>query len=204
MIALLHTSPVHISRFDKLLEKLGIDQPVKHFVNEKILKKALETGKIDQEGFNEEIKKIQKESPELIICTCSTFGAACDLVDGVERIDRPIAEYLVKKYASIAIAYTAISTKESSFELVKNTAKRLKKDLSIIEIDCTAFWSYFESGETETYYQKIANNIISTKKDAEAIFLAQASMEPTIAYLSDIGIEVVSSPEYGMKEILRG
>ena len=48
MIAFLHTSPIHIETFEKLVRKLDKNVEIKHFVNEKLL----ETGVVLVEGDN--------------------------------------------------------------------------------------------------------------------------------------------------------
>ena len=69
MIAFLHTSPIHIETFEKLVRKFDENMEINHFVNEKLLETALINGKTDVVSFKKEIELIKKENPSLLICT---------------------------------------------------------------------------------------------------------------------------------------
>lgn len=203
MIAFLHTSAVHVERFEKLVKKYNTTIEIKHFVKEDLLKIALETGSIAKDRFEKTIQNIQEiEQPALLICTCSTYGKLCEQLEQVHRIDQPIVEAIVAKYSKIAVAYTVNSTKEISKELIQRTAARQQKKISIIDADCSHCWTYFEKGDIAKYAWAIAEHLQAIHQDAEVIFLAQASMEGAKKYLQDIGCEVVSSPEFGVKAFL--
>lgn len=203
MIAFLHTSPTLIERFNEILETIKFQTEVKHYLNEEILKNALQKGNTDSAGFKTEIEKIQLDQPALIICSCSTYGVESDKYKGVERIDRPIAEYLVKTYTTIGLAYAASSTKEASKDLLFASADKANKTIEVIDCDCTKSWKHLEVGDKESYLKEIAKEVTAIDSKVEAIFLAQASMENAKSYLQNISIEVVSSPEYGIQKLLK-
>ena len=202
MIAFLHTSDIHIPKFDALVKKYNPTIEIRHFVNAAILKSALENGKTDNETFLAEVEKIKKDKPQLIICTCSTYGGECDHTEGIERIDFPIAEYLVKNYRRIALAYTALSTKNTSEDLLLKTARQLDKKIEILHCDCTDGWPYYEKNDAENYGFHIAEKIRDIETEVDAVFLAQASMEVAKPYLNDISKNVYSSPEFGINTFL--
>lgn len=202
MIAFLHTSDIHIAKFDALVKKYNSNIEIRHFVNEDILKSALENGKTDRETFYSEIEEIKKENPRLIICTCSTYGGECDNTKGIERIDFPIAEYLVQKYSRIGLAYTALSTKNTSEDLLLKTAKQLNKKIEILHCDCTDCWPFYENSDFENLCLHIAEKIREISPKVEAVFLAQASMEVAKPYLHNLSKNVYSSPEFGIKTFL--
>jgi len=77
-IALLHTSESHIKRFNKIIQKIDDSVKLKHYVKEDLLTIAQQTGKIDRAAFLEELTQIKKEGSDIIICTCSTYGAICE------------------------------------------------------------------------------------------------------------------------------
>lgn len=203
MIAFLHTSSIHVKRFEELTKRVDPKMVTRHFVHEDLLATALLTGKTDSRGFIEEVRKIKNESPDLIICTCSTYGNECESIAAVERIDKPIAEYLVSNYTKIGLAYTAISTKVISENLILDVAKSIGKVVEVIDCDCTGSWKYFEKGDIDNYEKEIAKTIKFNTSNADVIFLAQASMENAKRYLQPFEKEVVSSAEFGVKAILQ-
>jgi len=202
MIAFLHTSNIHIDKFEKLVRKFNSDVTIKHFVNADLLNYALKNGKTDIKSFQKEVFKIKNENPDLIICTCSTYGKECDKTKDVERIDEPIVKFLVSNYTKIGLAYTANSTKEVSKNLILNMAKKRNKDIEIINCNCCSSWKHYETNDFENYAKSIAKKIESIENDVEAIFLAQASMEDSKGYLKDFSKKIYSSPEFGVKEYL--
>lgn len=202
MIAFLHTLQSNVDKFDTIAQKYAANRSIKHFVNETLLTNALNTGKSDCEGFRAEIEAIRKLNPELIICTCSSYGEACDRRIDVERIDEPIVKYIVANFKKIGLAYAATSTRSVSADLIRTTATVMDKEVDIIDIDCSEAWPYFQQKDFDQYAKQIAKTVKAQASQVEVIFLAQASMEDAKLHLDDLNIEVLSSPEYGVKSYL--
>ncbi|MDG1803649.1 hypothetical protein [Flavicella sp.] len=203
MIAFLHTSDIHIPKFEKLVRKYNNDVEIKHFVNSDLLTSALQTGKTDTDSFMLEVKKIKKLKPNLIICTCSTYGAACDTNESIHRIDLPIAAYLVGEYDTIGLAFTATSTQLVSEKLLLKQADNIGEKIAITPIDCSSAWQYYESDDFENYARSIAATIVKYQDKVDVVFLAQASMGGAIDYLKDFSKKVFTSPEHGVQEYLK-
>lgn len=203
MIAFLHTTKANIDRFDTLVKQNNPSIQVKHFVNEELLKDALSHGKTNTELFNLEIDRIKKEAPSLIICTCSTYGEECDNHSDISRIDEPIAKFIVQNYDRIGLAYTANSTKKVSQDLLIRMAASSNKQIEIIACDCSEFWKYFENGSILEYEKRIAEKVKSLAHKIDVMFLCQASMEGAISHLQEFEKAVLSSPEYGIKTLLK-
>lgn len=202
MLAFLHTSPIHIRRFEDLVKKHNNTITTKHFVNEDLLKNSLATGTLDIKSFTKQIQEIKKHTVQLIICTCTTYGQACEEFENVERIDQPLAKYLISSYSKIAMAYSLASTKKISKTLLEKTAFSQHKKIEITECDCTSSWQYFEAEDFENYKKSIAIQIKKTALNVDVVFLAQASMEGAIQYLEDFKIDIYSIPEFGLKFFL--
>ncbi|MEH0154966.1 hypothetical protein V6R21_12545 [Limibacter armeniacum] len=203
MVAFLHTSSSHIKRFDLLLSQNNIQTPVTHFVNEELLQSALTDGKVDLEGFHDQINRIKEKGFLSIVCTCSTYGVEADKLEGVERIDRPAVEYLLQNYKKIVVAFTANATKVSTLTLFKEVSDSLGMVSHIEFCDCSAAWAHFENGNMEAYELAIADFIKSVAEEADAVFLAQASMEGAKKYLTTLNIEIVSSALLGVRYFLK-
>lgn len=203
MILFLHTSAIHIKKFEKLVRKYNQDIVVKHVVNEDLLISALEKGRTDTLGFNQQIKAIENQNPELIICTCSTYGQECDPYTKVLRIDYPIAEFLVMNYKKIGLVYTAKSTQKVSEDLIYKTATEKKKDVQILNCDCTDSWKFYECNDFVNYSKSIAKKVLEIEYEVDVIFLAQASMEGTKDYIKNFSKDIFSSSEFGVKTYLK-
>tara|TARA_B100000809_G_C15092612_1_gene513791 strand:+ start:977 stop:1594 length:618 start_codon:yes stop_codon:yes gene_type:complete len=203
MIAFLHTSKVHVDRFEKLVQLIDGNRTTKHYVQEDLLEYALTNERTNSLAFRDQVDAIKKDNPSVIICTCSTYGEECDQLDGVYRIDRPIVQYIISKYQKIGLVYTVNSTKEISTNLLFATAKQLGVKIEIVNCDCSKHWIHFESGNQEKYEKQIATSIKSIEDDVDVVFLAQASMESVKKNLSNFNKEIFSSPEYGVRNLLQ-
>lgn len=203
MITFLHTAKANVKRFEDLVRKYDQDVEIRHFVNEELLRRALAEGKADGPAFQAEAEKVKKETPGMIVCTCSSYGDECELVSGIERIDKPAVEYLVQKYQNIGLAFTVKSTVPVSKKLLEDSARRFNKSIEITLIDCSTCWKYFEQGDPERYEKEIAQIILATNTGVEAIFLAQASMQNAALHLRNFEKEVMASPDYGVQEFLK-
>ena len=202
MLAFLHTSPTHIQRFTTLVRKYNPSIEIVHFVNEELLETVMKTGRIDLKGFEGLIKSIQEKHPKLIICTCSTYGEACNNYTNVKRIDLPIAHYIVEHFSRIILAYTAVSTQYVSKRLIEDVAKTKRKKIEIILCDCSTAWDYFLLNEMENYYKEIFRKVNEINKKGSVIFLTQASMEGAKKYFENMDVEVFSSGEFGVMKYL--
>jgi len=202
MISFLHTSDVHIDRFENLVRKFNKHISIKHYVNSDLLKYALEHKELDIEGFQQEIITIKKENPGLIICTCSTYGEQCNDINKVKRIDFPIVEYLVSTYTKIGLVFTATSTEKVSRDILKYVANLQQKEIEIINCNCSDAWVHFENNDSNLYEKTIANKVKKIIGKVDVIFLAQASMEGVKNHLLNINKKVFSSPEFGIKYYL--
>ncbi|WP_152287381.1 hypothetical protein [Flavicella marina] len=203
MIAFLHTSKIHIPKFENLVREFNSDIEIQHFVNESLLAEAIEMGEVNQIKFVDQINKIEKTDPMLVICTCSTLGTACDATQNVHRIDRPIANYLSENYKKIGLAFTANSTKLASTVLLSEAAKSQGKSIEIIPIDCSSAWTYYLQNDFERYESEIAKCLLEKQDAVDVVFLAQASMEGAIEKAKGYSKEIYTSPAYGVKTILK-
>jgi len=198
MIAFLHTSKVHIDRFENLVRKHNSTIEIQHHVNKSLLDSALTIGKADTISFKKEIACIKKTNPSIIICTCSTYGEECDRIDDVQRIDEPIVKHLIKKNYKKRLVYTATSTKTISENLILKISSQLNKPIEIINCDCSEYWVHFEEGNIDLYESNIANKIKDIEVQVDVLFLAQASMEGAKKHLPHLNNKVFSSSEHGI------
>ena len=83
-LTFLHTSPVHMGTFDRLLAELAPDIPVQHIVDESLLDEARAQGEITP-ALNERVRltimDAVDEQAGVVLCTCSTIGASAEAVD---------------------------------------------------------------------------------------------------------------------------
>lgn len=210
MLTFLHTSPVHIATFNKLLQRLAPAIPVKHIVNEDLLIAAREAGRITPE-LSSKVSAIVKDTFDagstLLVCTCSTVG------DGVERagksfafpvirIDRPMAEEAVRLGKNIIILATLPSTLLPTRQLILDVAHEANKNVAVIEVLCDKAWAKFEKGDLAGYLHLIAEKMEEVAEIGDVIVLAQASMAEAVTLCGRLPVPVVSSPTLGLEKAI--
>ncbi|WP_437636528.1 aspartate/glutamate racemase family protein [Sorangium sp. So ce854] len=209
-LTFLHTSPVHIATFDRLLAEVAPTIPAKHVVDEVLLRDARASGltlevtrRIDQA-----ILSAVAGGAAVVLCTCSTIGGCAERAGRaaghpVLRVDRAMAERAAAAGGRILVAAALASTLGPTRELLLEAAERSGKALSITEALFEDAWPHFERGDHAAYLQAIAARLRDAAPAADAIVLAQASMADAAALCSDLPVPVFSSPRLGLEAAIR-
>ena len=208
-LALLHTTPVLIDTFDRLVAEADTELPVRHIVEEGFLTEAREKG-ISQDlngRIQGRIGAAIEEGASVVLCTCSTIGASAesanDTADGVVvRVDRPMAEKAVEIGSRIIVAAALESTLAPTRNLILEVASTRKKRIDLIEVLCDNAWSRLEEGDNEGYFSEIASKLKERASEGDVIVLAQASMAGAAKLCPEISIPILSSPEIGFRHAL--
>ncbi|WP_104402337.1 amino-acid racemase [Vibrio penaeicida] len=201
-IAFLHTSPIHIDTFSKLIKKHAPDLKTTHSVCEDILKEATANGvnAYVNESTAEAIRELTTQS-KLTICTCSTIGGIVEklalLYDlNAIRIDRAMADAAVK-YSNVLVLAALESTLLPTQDLMEQSCINVQA-LPNIEYQLVPnAWEHFMNGDSEGYFDLIARALLAKEGQFDAIVLAQASMTGAVSTKA-YSIPVLSSPELGI------
>jgi len=208
-LTFLHTSPIHIKPFNRLMAQLAPDISVQHVVDEGLLNKAQING-ITAEIANEVQHKIHQilKQATIVLCTCSTIGGCAEQVNNnltsqVIRVDRPMAEKAVMLGPSIIVVATLASTIKPTTALILEVAQQSKKTITIVEQLYETAWPKFEQGDLSGYHHEIANRLSASASQGQVIVLAQASMAGAIPLCSTITIPILSSPRLGVEAAIK-
>lgn len=216
-IGFLHTSPVHIATFDRLLEASLTDHELVHLVDEPLLAQAMVTG-IDadvQDQVDAHIQKLADAGCTQIVCTCSTIGGLVEEMSlenvSISRIDRPMAAAAVENGHVVLVVVAIGSTLIPTRELLLDESRRQERPILIQELVLDHAWPIFLAGDLDRYYQALADGIraqvignewCQTKLPPEVVVIAQASMANAADLLQDIGIPVLTSPQLCANSLL--
>ncbi|WP_055717909.1 aspartate/glutamate racemase family protein [Streptomyces torulosus] len=197
MLALLHTSPLHIPVFDALRDEAHPDLELRHFVAEDLLTRA---GTDGPASVADEVRTLVDEAvaegAAAVLCTCSSIGAVAEATDvgvPVLRVDRPMAAAAVAAGPRIVVLATVRSTLAPTVALIEEEATG---PVEIRTLLLDEAWALFETGDTEGYARAIAG-AADEVTDADAIVLAQASMTPAQRWTTTT-TPVLSSPRPGL------
>ncbi|MFF3638012.1 aspartate/glutamate racemase family protein [Streptomyces sp. NPDC101169] len=202
MLALLHTSPVHVPVFDALRDAHHPGLELRHFVDEGLLERARRDGpEAVGDDVNRALGRAVDAGARAVLCTCSTIGAVAEARSAaagvpVLRVDRPMAAAAVAAGPRVTVLAALRSTLGPTAELVEEEARRAGAPVSVRTVLVDGAWDSFTAGATEAYLRRIAA-AADAATGTDVIVLAQASMAPA-QDLTSTPVPVLSSPRPGL------
>ncbi|MEV5953252.1 aspartate/glutamate racemase family protein [Streptomyces sp. NPDC051987] len=202
MLALLHTSPLHIPLFDALRDEHHPGLELRHSVAPDLLVRAREHGpEAVAADVATALRRAAAEGVQAVLCTCSTIGEVAERAAGevgvpVIRGDRPMAAAAVTAGPRIAVLATVESTLAPTLALLDDEARRAARPIRARARVVPDAWSRFEAGDIEGCAQLVAA-AADAVTDADVILLAQASMT-SAARLTATTLPILSSPRPGL------
>ncbi|WP_405866490.1 MULTISPECIES: aspartate/glutamate racemase family protein [unclassified Streptomyces] len=202
MLALLHTSPLHVPVFDALRDEDHQGLELRHLVDEELLARARREG---PEAVAEDVRAALDEAvahgARAVLCTCSTIGAIAEAAAveagvPVVRSDRPMAAAAVAAGPRIVVLATVESTFGPTTSLIEEEARRAGRPVQVRTRLVEGAWKHFEAGDTEGCARLVAA-AIDAVTDVDVIVLAQGSMAPA-QDLTTTTLPVLSSPRPGL------
>jgi hypothetical protein len=209
-ITFLHTSPVHVETFGRLVSAANPTLRVEHVVAEELLAEAQRVGADDRaliERVHNAMINAASTGAAIVVCTCSTIGGAAEKTqtDGhfkAARIDRAMADRAVQLGPKILIVVALESTLKPTTGLIQESAAALHLPVQIESLVVEGAWSHFQRGDRNAYLGAVAAAVRAASKRADVVVLAQASMAPATEMLQDVDIEVLASPVLGVQAAL--
>jgi hypothetical protein len=202
----LHTSPVHIATFDRLLADVDSSIPATHVVDESLLQDARAAGITPElrQRIVQTIADAMADDTAVVLCTCSTIGGCAEqatqvLDRPIMRVDRAMAERAVALGERILVAAALASTLTPTHQLLLDVAQQAGKAISIVDVLCENAWAHFEQGDHDGYLQAIAACLHTAASAGDVIVLAQASMAGAASLCMDLPIPILGSPRLGLE-----
>ncbi|WP_030674149.1 aspartate/glutamate racemase family protein [Streptomyces cellulosae] len=201
MLALLHTSPLHVPVFEALRD---VDHPgleLRHLVDEELLSRAVAEGPEAVAGdVRAALRKAAGLGARAVLCTCSTIGQVAEAAAGIGvpvlRVDRPMASAAVALGPRVVVLATVESTFGPTVALIEEEARRAGRPVAVRTRLVPGAWERFETGDAEGHLG-LVSAAADAVTDADAIVLAQASMTPA-QHLTTTTVPVLSSPRPGL------
>ncbi|MFF3500921.1 aspartate/glutamate racemase family protein [Streptomyces sp. NPDC003247] len=200
MLALLHTSPLHVPVFEALRDEDHPGLELRHFVDEDLLSRARSHG---PDAVAADVRAVLDravaDGARAVLCTCSTLGAVAEAAGApvpVVRTDRPMAAAAVAAGPRVVVLATVESTFEPTVGLLREEARRAERAVHVRTVLVDGAWSRFAAGDTEGCARLVAD-AADAVEDADAVLLAQGSMAPA-QRLTRTPVPVLSSPRSGL------
>lgn len=212
MLALLHTSPVHVHVFDAIRDEQAPELQLLHLVHENLLARAREDGPTSvSEQVNGFLAGAVAAGATAVLCTCSTIGAvaeasAASIGVPVLRVDRPMAAAVAhlrpgRSVTRIAVVAALASTINPTVTLIEEEAAGAWRTVVVDTYVVPDAWPLFEAEDLDGYLKTLVA-AIDEIADADVIVLAQASMARA-ATMVTTSIPVLSSPGLGFRAAAR-
>ncbi|MET7686367.1 arylsulfatase [Streptomyces sp. NPDC005423] len=184
MLALLHTSPVHVPVFDALRDEDHLGLELRHFVDEGLLARA------------------RREGPGAVAdAVGELLAAGARGGPPVLRVDRPMAAAAVAAGPRVVVLATVESTLGPTAALVEEEGRRAGRPVDVRTVLVDGAWACFEAGDAGGCARLVAAGADAVT-GADAIVLAQASMAPA-QRLTTTALPVLSSPRAGLAAAAR-
>jgi hypothetical protein len=206
-IAFLHTSPVHVPTFAKLMQEVAPALRVTHLVHEDLLADAQRDG-TEGEPLIARIERAMSDASAsgapVVVCTCSTIGGVAEAMETggsfkPTRIDRAMADEAVKSGRPVLLVAALESTLGPTTALLQASAKRLGTNPGIENLVVADAWRHFQAGDQASYIDTIVTAVSQAGSASKVVVLAQASMAPAADALAKKGITALTSPKLGVE-----
>ena len=209
-IAFLHTSPVHVETFERLVKSADPSVQVEHFVDESLLADAQRMGPTDPvivQRVQAAMAGAASHGAAMVICTCSTIGGSAERAPAgsgfaVTRIDRAMADRAVALGPRVLVVAALESTLEPTAQLIRESAAALQTGVELEQLFIPDAWPHFLQGDRAAYVEAVAAAVRAASAEADVVVLAQASMAPAVDLLNDLGVQVLASPVLGVQSAL--
>lgn len=210
MLAFLHSASTQIEVFASLLRAHADDISVRHEVRSDLLAAALAAGDVTPpiaNGVEQAVRGLVTVGASVVVCTCSTLGAAAEATPVgrgtiVMRIDRAMAEAAVASGRRLVVVAAVNSALSAGVRLLQSVAVAKERKLELAEVLCAGAWAHFERGDRAEYAAAIAQTVDAATLPGDVVVLAQASMAPAAALVTQAGIVILSSPVSGVQAAL--
>jgi hypothetical protein len=209
-VAFLHTAPIHVATFGRLMSECDPTVRVDHFVQEALLVQAQckdANPELLQERVQDAMREAASQGASVVVCTCSSIGAMAEKTAtmgqfSAVRIDRALADQAVQSATQIWVVAALESTLGPTTTLLQESAAAFGVRVEIKHLWVKA-WPLFEKGETSAFIHAVVSAIQAVEPAGNAVFvLAQASMAPAEPILKGLGIAALSSPRLGVQSVL--
>ena len=220
-LGFLHTSPVHVTAFDALVEEVDPSASAVSIVDEALLTRA-RAGHADDallDAVRTALDRLTGAGARVVVCTCSTIGAIAERVGldtgvPVLRVDRPMAERAVRTSgarpgapARILVVVALGSTIDPTTALLAASAAAAGREIAVEVLRCDDAWPVFEAGRQDAFAAAVAGAVTAAVAPgsgeagpgADVVVLAQASMAPAAVLLAGLGVPVLSSPREAVR-----
>lgn len=208
-VVLIHTSPVSLNDLKALFKEIIPDVEMVNIIDDSLLNEVKTVGHINSEIISRMCSYVQVAktlNPDLIFNQCSSVGEAFDIARSQAtcktlKIDEPMAEKAVSLGNKIGVVATVASTVRPSCNLIKKTAKKMNKNVTVNEYLVDGALDILMSGDVDKHNELVIKSIRKAEAENDVVVLAQGSMTAILPLLGETSKPVLTSPRLAVEKI---
>ncbi len=141
---------------------------------------------------------------DLIFTQCSSVGEVADIAAAMVnipliKIDERMAEIACKTGSRIGVVGTVATTMGPTVRLIRRTAERLGKKVTIVEEVSSGAFEKLTSGDRKGHNEMVIASIRALAKKVDVVVCAQGSMMALKPELGETPVPVLFSPPIGVQ-----
>jgi Asp/Glu/hydantoin racemase len=203
-----HTAMALVEPLTKTFAELLPEVNVNHIADSSLIKEVIANNEVTpavRRRLLAYYNAAADAGADVVFNTCSSVGDVADYGNTyapipVFRIDQPMAAQAVAVYNRIGVISTLPTTLDPTCRLLRNEAKKVGREVTLVEGLADGAFAAGQSGDGETHDRLIAEAAGRIANQVDAFVLAQGSMARMEQRLSELtGKPVLSSPVLGVK-----
>lgn len=206
---LIHTSPVSLEELKSLFHEMMPDVEMVNIIDDSLLEEVKRNGSITPQIISRMCSYVQVAKtlkPDIIFNQCSSVGEAFDIARTQAecltlKIDEPMAEKAVSLGARIGVVATVASTVKPSSNLIRNTAKKLGREVTVSEYLVDGALDMLMRGEKDKHNELVIREIRKAEQENDVVVLAQGSMTAILPLLKETEKPVLTSPRLAVQRV---
>ncbi len=206
---LIHTSPVSLDELKSLFHEMMPDVEMVNIIDDSLLEEVKRNGSITPQIISRMCSYVQVAKtlkPDIIFNQCSSVGEAFDIARTQAecltlKIDEPMAEKAVNLGARIGVVATVASTVKPRSDLIRNTAKKLGREVTVSEYLVDGALDMLMRGEKDKHNELVIREIRKAEQENDVVVLAQGSMTAILPLLKETEKPVLTSPRLAVQRV---
>ena len=205
MVGAVHTTRLVIEPVHQSIAGTGADLQINHVLDEGILKRLAELGRITPEiidWLSRMVASTREVGADLAVVSCSSLSPCVNEVSDrlkfpVIRVDEPMMEFAVRNAERVGLVMTNPTTEKPSQLLFTEIAERLKRRALLVPQLCPGAFAKLTRGDSEGHDREVVEVIEQMLKQVDVIMLAQISIARVRAQLDkELAARVFSSLDF--------
>jgi aspartate/glutamate racemase len=214
-VFIIHTNQLAGTDLIRLFTEMGPDITIRNIIDDSILPEVVANGGVTPgvlRRYCQYAVLAEDAGADVILNQCSSVGEAADTARAfvkipIVKIDERMAENACQTGNRIGIVATAGCTMGPTTRMLRRTAERMGKEVTLVEALNTDAFNCMMAGDKKGHNALLLQTIRDLYPRVDVVVCAQGSMIALKPELGDTPVPVLMSPPIGVAhavEVVRG